>query len=150
MWVPKTPDENETCLRREAMSCASVFTGVFLVLTILAIKTGWQKLTTTFAPVAWSEVLSQLHLLLGASAACFVGTYFFQKTRYRRMRSQVFVCLQCGKDDIDLEAHTCQCGGQVVDLNRAKWLDPEAARDVNAVGPRCRNGEGDGDMSQGK
>ena len=134
MWVEKSADENEKSLRKEALFSACVFSGIFFVVLMVASKTGWRKLTTTLTPIPWNDLASRMPIIVGASVVAFIGIYYCQKARYRRIRSRAFVCLGCGKECSDSGTPSCKCGGQCVDLNHAKWVNADDDVDTTKLG----------------
>jgi hypothetical protein len=128
MWVPRTPEENEKTLRKEALRAAVAITGLMLVLEVFSIKTGWHSTgwPPPSEPISWSGLLSRTPLLAGVSVVVFVCVYLFHKGNNRSIRSRAFVCLQCGKEFNDSRMPHCKCGGLCVDLNHAKWVDEKS------------------------
>lgn len=128
MWVPKSPGENETSLRREALGHAIFYVGFFAVFLLLMASIGLGKGLRTSEPVPWSEFPSLMLWTLGLSAVGLIPTYFWQKTTLRSIRSRAFVCLGCGKECNETGAPSCKCGGPCVDLNHAEWVDSDPGK----------------------
>jgi|SRR5208337_1632656 len=123
MWIPKSPEENENDLRKEALSSARFFFGFVLVVIVVSVKIGYDKWKESIAPIAWSDLLVNLPWIVALSLVIFVIDYYWQKAKVCQVQSQTFVCLACGNSKKADDKTTCQCGGKYVDLNHAKWVE---------------------------
>jgi hypothetical protein len=125
MWVPKSPEENERDIRRHA-SVSGLFMAAFVfVVVALTVKVGYSKWKGAIDPISWTELIRHLPWILGFALAVFLTCYYEIKTVERKSRSKTLVCLNCDKNIEQDGQTTCKCGGALVDLNHAKWIETD-------------------------
>lgn len=128
MWVRVTDDENERALKRESALTSAIRAGIAMLLYVLLLMLGWNRMTKALDPRPWSCLPVRILGALATSVVLYAWFYWTEIGRKRRIRSSAFVCLGCGNDVADRVPPSCPCGGPCVDLNHAKWVDDDAVK----------------------
>lgn len=122
MWVPKSPEENERDIRRSALGFGLFMSAFVFVVVALAVKVGYNKWKATIDPISWEELVYRIPWILGIALIMFFVCYYETKAAERKSRSKTLVCLNCEESKAQNGQTTCKCGGALIDLNHAKWI----------------------------
>jgi hypothetical protein len=118
MWTKKTAKELRKDSRMQVLkSCLAT---AFIAGTILVAA----NVPLGFHPSAKWRIAAGV-----AGASVLLG--WWQRRRWRQVRSNVIVCENCNviRRLDDQGDHLCSCGGRFVPLSRMKWLDSGVQRD---------------------
>jgi hypothetical protein len=131
VWVLKSSNENKKELRQHGLLHALIFWVLCLILLTVSVKSGYNKFNPGVNPRSWEEVLAAIPMIMLISIAVAVIAYNYGKKNLKKTRSQAFVCLGCSDNVSNTGQHTCKCGGKIVDLNHAKWVEIQDANNNN-------------------
>jgi hypothetical protein len=122
MWVPKSTEENERDLKREALK-AALFMGVIsFIAGIISVKFGYDRWSQTIDPISWSKLLTFTPWIILISLIVSVIFYYSEKSKERHKNTRTLVCLKCGASRGTDTHEICSCGERMVDLNHSKWI----------------------------
>ena len=125
MWVKKTIAEIEEAkqkIRHSVREPLIGFVAAFVIMSI-ALKCGTGK--NDFTPMSWNDFFSKVYIvLLFALFAASTVKYFQIQNNGRIFQDKPSViCNICHKIKSANEGDLCECGGQLMDLFKMKWID---------------------------
>jgi len=129
MWVLLTGQEKRRILRRNRLNNAVFYVFIWLVLSTLGAALPGYSLRGNSGPDSWEDFLKN-RLPGSLVTGLIIGGMLLFLARIRKSRrctkNALKVCLTCGTMCDNREGLVCRCGGKIVDIEDAKWIDDGA------------------------
>ena len=119
----KVRGENRQELRRLGLRWALTFGLLCLTILTVSTKVGYNKFNPAQQAISWEEVSTRFPIITLISIATALVAYYHGKNHFKKTRSQTLVCLGCNESITDTRRKICKCGGEVLDLDHAKWVE---------------------------
>jgi hypothetical protein len=120
MWV-NLPGEEKAVARKiavlKSMAIGLLLFTLLFIASIVYVKLGCGKWHPCYDKT-WKEVWETLPVLSGINAALAIGMAI-----QIRLSGRKYICLSCENTSKTSKLRICSCGGRVVPINEAKWID---------------------------